>query len=513
MLHQIENAFRGREASEARLRRFVADASHELRTPLTTIRGYAELFRQGAVTDPEEQTRALERIETESVRMGVLVDDLLLLARLDQQRPLEREPVDLTHLAERGRRGRPSGRPGPDVRARRRPSRTRSARRRRPPAPGARQPARERARALPAGNDRAGQGQHGEPRRPGTTWVQVDVTDDGPGLDPDQLSRVFERFYRADGARTGGGSGLGLSIVQAVVEAHGGQVGCSSVLGRGRRSRSGAPDLPGGSVRRIGPFPGCVQVGQVSFGDVGSLMTGAGFHARPRRISRIPSATRRQHPVRAAELACGRSRDAAGRSRCCRVLLRRVDGVHRYVLHGYVLRVAALGGAAAGGPGGAFGAAFEKYTDCLTQHGVTLPSGHAGARPSNFPSGARPSNFPSGVRPSGGFRGGFGGGAGAFSSTAPSGVSANAWASAQQACASVRPSFTPGAGAGGGGVDATAVAAYLSCLKDHGVKVTGTGLAALRSINRSEPAVAKALTTCQPLLPSRTAATPTPSAS
>ena len=67
----------------------------------------------------------------------------------------------------------------------------------------------------------------------GPTWVQVDVTDDGPGLDPDQLSRVFERFYRADGARTGGGSGLGLSIVQAVVESHDGQVGCSSVLGQG----------------------------------------------------------------------------------------------------------------------------------------------------------------------------------------------------------------------------------------------------------------------------------------
>ena len=168
---------------------------------------------------------------------------------------------------------------------------------------------------------------------------------------------------------------------------------------------------------------------------------------------------------------------------------------------------------AAGGPGGAFGAAFEKYTTCLSQHGVTLPSRAAGTRPSNFPSGPRPSNFPSGVRPSGGFGGGFGAGGGALSSTAPSGVSASAWASAQQACASVRPSFTPGAGAGGAGIDATAIAAYLSCLKDHGVKVTGTGLAALRSINRSEPAVAKALTTCQPLLPSRTAATPAPSAS
>ena len=99
MLHQIEGAFAERAASEARLRQFAADASHELRTPLTSIRGYAELFRRGADQHPEDLAKAMRRIEEEAVRMGVLVDDLLLLARLDQGRPLEQHAVDLTQLA------------------------------------------------------------------------------------------------------------------------------------------------------------------------------------------------------------------------------------------------------------------------------------------------------------------------------------------------------------------------------------------------------------------------------
>ncbi|HWI04701.1 MAG TPA: HAMP domain-containing sensor histidine kinase, partial [Acidimicrobiales bacterium] len=94
MLSQIENAFEARQASEDRLRRFVADASHELRTPLTSIRGYAEMFRRGAAERPEDLATSMRRIEEESARMGVLVDDLLLLARLDQGRPLDRRPVD-----------------------------------------------------------------------------------------------------------------------------------------------------------------------------------------------------------------------------------------------------------------------------------------------------------------------------------------------------------------------------------------------------------------------------------
>ena len=99
MLGRIETAFREREASEARLRRFVADASHELRTPLTSIRGYAELFQHGLADRPADLDTAMRRIDSESTRMAGLVDDLLLLARLDQGRPLEREPVDLTTLA------------------------------------------------------------------------------------------------------------------------------------------------------------------------------------------------------------------------------------------------------------------------------------------------------------------------------------------------------------------------------------------------------------------------------
>jgi hypothetical protein len=178
---------------------------------------------------------------------------------------------------------------------------------------------------------------------------------------------------------------------------------------------------------------------------------------------------------------------------------------------------AASSSGTAGAGGGQFGAAFQAYSACLTKNGVTLPSRAPGVRPSNFPSGrVRPSNLPSGVRPSGGFRGGFGGGfAGGFSSTAPSGVDQGTYTKALAACASLRPSFTPGAGGGGGAnVDATALAAYLSCLSDHGVKVTGTGVAALRSLNRSDTKVAAALKICAPLLPTRSAApSPPPSAS
>ena len=114
MLGQIEVAFAERTASEARLRRFVADASHELRTPLTSIRGYAELFRRGANTRPDDLAKTMRRIEEAAARMGVLVDDLLLLARLDQGRPLEREQVDLTRLVGAAvddlRAARPTGR-------------------------------------------------------------------------------------------------------------------------------------------------------------------------------------------------------------------------------------------------------------------------------------------------------------------------------------------------------------------------------------------------------------------
>jgi two-component system OmpR family sensor kinase len=228
MLAQIEAAFEERRASEARLRRFVADASHELRTPLTSIRGYAELFRRGADTRPEDLAKSMRRIEAEAARLGVLVDDLLLLARLDQGRPLEREPVDLARIAEdaadsaRAIDGTrlltlvvegPARVLGDEGRLRQVVDNLL-----------------DNARVhTPAGTpvqmkvDREGQD------------VVLSVADEGPGVQPDVAPRVFERFYRGDPARSRrtGGVGLGLSIVSAIVEAHGGKVMCESSNGAG----------------------------------------------------------------------------------------------------------------------------------------------------------------------------------------------------------------------------------------------------------------------------------------
>jgi two-component system, OmpR family, sensor kinase len=225
MLGQIESSFSAREAGERRLRRFVADAGHELRTPLTSIRGYAELFRQGAISEPEAQARAMGRIESEAERMGHLVDDLLLLARLDQQRPLERVAVDLTQVsrdAVADARVRDPGReiglgvPADDVVVTGDPDRLRQV----------------------LDNLLGNALVHTPPQTPvhvtlsdpADGQVELAVRDEGPGLTPEQSARVFERFYRADSARSrsNGGSGLGLSIVEAVVSAHAGSVRCSS---------------------------------------------------------------------------------------------------------------------------------------------------------------------------------------------------------------------------------------------------------------------------------------------
>ena len=146
MLGQIEEAFDERTASENRLRRFVADASHELRTPLAAVRAYAELFDRGARERPDDLERSMTGIQRESRRMGLLVDDLLLLARLDQGRPLERKPVELERRRARRRRGGAHARPGPRDRARA-PDPVEVAGRPRAAAPDPRQPARERARA------------------------------------------------------------------------------------------------------------------------------------------------------------------------------------------------------------------------------------------------------------------------------------------------------------------------------------------------------------------------------
>jgi two-component system, OmpR family, sensor kinase len=240
MLSQVEDAFsqergarRAARASESRMRRFVADASHELRTPLTSIRGFAELHRMGAVTEDAEIRRLMRRIEDEAARMGLLVDDLLLLARLDQQRPLAQAPVDLLAVAS-------------DV------------------VHDARVLAPDRAIDLQVHAVAPPVVVGDEPRlrqvvhnlmtnamvhTPGGTpitvvlsttggdaaRVVVDVADAGPGLDADQAARVFERFYRADGSRSrhAGGTGLGLSIVAGIVAAHGGRVSVTSDAGNG----------------------------------------------------------------------------------------------------------------------------------------------------------------------------------------------------------------------------------------------------------------------------------------
>lgn len=230
MLGKIEESFSARVASESKLRRFVADASHELRTPITAIRGFAELHRQGAVSGEANTKELLGRIEGESKRMGSLVEDLLLLARLDQSREMKSDPVNLTNLvADAVASARAAG-PNHVVRFEK--------------------PV-EEIYAL-GDNDRIHQVvanllANARTHTPsGTTidvsvaqsedGVRVRITDNGPGLSKQDQERIFERFYRADSSRVrqdGEGTGLGLSIVDAVMRAHAGQVSVESELGKG----------------------------------------------------------------------------------------------------------------------------------------------------------------------------------------------------------------------------------------------------------------------------------------
>jgi two-component system OmpR family sensor kinase len=216
MLAQIENAFDERSASEERLRRFVADASHELRTPLTTIRGYAELSRNGAITAEADRLAAIARIEGEAVRMGVLVDDLLLLARLDQQRPLERRHVDVVELVDDSAAGLRAAAPDRVVTV---------------VAPDSAIVVGDAARLRQVVDNLLTNARvYTTPGSPvgvvvteQAAGVHIVVTDSGPGMSPDDLARATERFYRGDPSRTrrsGAGSGLGLSIVDAIVTAH-----------------------------------------------------------------------------------------------------------------------------------------------------------------------------------------------------------------------------------------------------------------------------------------------------
>jgi two-component system OmpR family sensor kinase len=251
MLARLERAFAGQKASEERLRRFLADASHELRTPLQSIRGYAELFRIGAAREPDEVEKAMRRIEQEAARMGVLVEDLLTLARLDETRDGERVETDLTALA-------------------------------RDAVSDACAIAPERTIALDAAERGGDAVVLGDPHQlaqvlanllrnalvhtPAGTPIEVtvaragdeariEVRDHGPGLPPgEDPAALFERFWRAEGGRTRGrgGAGLGLAIVAGVVERHGGRVEAADAPGGGARFSVWLPLVPVSNAPRSG---------------------------------------------------------------------------------------------------------------------------------------------------------------------------------------------------------------------------------------------------------------------
>jgi two-component system OmpR family sensor kinase len=235
MLAQIESAFEAQAASERRLRRFVADASHELRTPLAAVRAYAELFGRGADRRPDDLERSMKGIGRESERMTVLVEDLLLLARLDEGRPLERAPVELDEVVAEAVDAAVAVEPDRPVDLEAEPV----------VVLGDRNRLRQVLDNL-LSNVRA--------HTPAGTPVRVrvgsenglavvEVADSGPGLTSDEAARVFERFYRSDTSRsrTTGGVGLGLSIVAAVTEAHGGAVSAHSTPGNGATFRIAFP--------------------------------------------------------------------------------------------------------------------------------------------------------------------------------------------------------------------------------------------------------------------------------
>ena len=228
MLGELEGAFAERDATEHRLRQFLADASHELRTPLTSIQGFAELFRVGGEKDHVDLAIIMRRIEEESARMKVLVEDLLLLARLDETRPVERAPVDLAVLAADACSDAVAADPGRPV-------------------------------TLDASGPIIVFGDEDHLRQAIANLVSnalthtvagtpievsaartnghatVVVRDHGAGLDADALHHVFDRFWRADRARVGSGSGLGLSIVAAIAQEHGGDISVVNAEGGGAR--------------------------------------------------------------------------------------------------------------------------------------------------------------------------------------------------------------------------------------------------------------------------------------
>ncbi len=252
MLFHVERALGRRAASEARLRRFAADASHELRTPLSAIRGYAELALRHQGPVPEDVTHALRRVQSESARMTVLVDDLLLLARLDAGRPLEREPVDLSRLViettsdARVARGDHHWRldlPDEPVMVQGDEHRLHQVMANLLSNAGKHTPAASTvsvalalgATATVTGATTAGTAAVQRGVVPSGPRVELSITDDGPGIPPELLPDLFERFTRGDTGRArevsaaGKSTGLGLAIVDAVVAAHG---GCITVTSR-----------------------------------------------------------------------------------------------------------------------------------------------------------------------------------------------------------------------------------------------------------------------------------------
>jgi two-component system OmpR family sensor kinase len=226
MLTQIEGAFAEKSESEDRLRQFVADASHELRTPLTSIRGYAELLGRGGFRDEASTHKALKRIEEEAARMGGIVEDLLLLAELDQGRPLKSEAVDLERICADAVGDSKAVAHGHDL---------------------------ELEHGDPVivlgDSERLAQVAHNLVRNalahtPAGTRVRVctgtdgntgyiEVSDNGPGIPPEEAVRVFDRFYQGDKSRSGAGTGLGLAIVRAIAEALHGTAEVASTPGRG----------------------------------------------------------------------------------------------------------------------------------------------------------------------------------------------------------------------------------------------------------------------------------------
>jgi two-component system OmpR family sensor kinase len=230
MLSRIEESFAVRTESEKKLRRFVADASHELRTPLTAIRGFAELHRQGAVVGEEKTKELISRIEKESIRMGSLVEDLLLLARLDQSRELTFDPVDINHLVNEAVASARAAGPGHEI--------TVSSKSDEVFVLGDSMRIHQAIANLLA---------NARTHTPVGTKIavkisqndldtRISISDNGPGLSEADQKRVFERFFRADPSRVrvgGEGSGLGLAIVDAVMKAHDGIVEVQSRLGEG----------------------------------------------------------------------------------------------------------------------------------------------------------------------------------------------------------------------------------------------------------------------------------------